>query len=124
MTDAERKLWASLRAHKLDGVQFRRQQPIGPYITDFYCAKARLIIEVDGGQHAHQENVQRDEKRTKWLEERGFKVLRFWNNDVISNLEGVLTIIRGAIRETPPPQPSPSRGEGAQAASSETSDHA
>jgi very-short-patch-repair endonuclease len=110
---AERKLWNVLRRHQMEGVSFRRQQPIGPYVVDFFCPHAKLVIEVDGGQHADDRAVIRDDKRTHWLESRGYRVLRFWNNDVLQNLEGVWQLISIAIAKAdPPPQPSPSRGEG------------
>ena len=95
MTDAERRLWSRLRQKQLDGFRFRRQQPIGPYIVDFFCPEAALIIEVDGGQHASTEAE--DEARTRWLAARGYRVMRFWNNDVLGNIEGVLLTIRGSL---------------------------
>ncbi|HXP32343.1 MAG TPA: DUF559 domain-containing protein [Stellaceae bacterium] len=94
-TEAEARLWWRLRQKHLDGFRFRRQQPIGPYIVDFFCSAARLIIEVDGGQHAESE---KDDTRTNWLEARGYRVLRFWNNDVLSNTEGALITILKALR--------------------------
>jgi very-short-patch-repair endonuclease len=97
-TDAERVLWARLRNEQIEGVKFRRQQPIGPYIVDFAGFKRKLVIEIDGGQHNREELRGRDEARTKWLEERGYQVLRFWNNDVLMNMEGVLERIRVALR--------------------------
>lgn len=108
MTDAERRLWSRLRAHQL-GVHFRRQVPLERYVLDFVCFQARLVIEVDGGQHAQSEA---DKLRDAWLKEKGFRVLRFWNNDVLGNTEGVLVTIMQALGETPPPQPSPVKGEG------------
>jgi very-short-patch-repair endonuclease len=107
MTDAERKLWLRLCA-KQTGAKFRRQQPIGPYIADFVCFEAKLIIELDGGQHADM--LEQDAARTQWLESQGFAVLRFWNNDIMSNIEGVLMCIMDAL--SPSPQPSPIKGEG------------
>ena len=97
MTDAERKLWSKLRLKQIDGCRFRRQLPIGPYIVDFVCLASRLIIEVDGGQHAS--DVQRDAKRTAWLESQNFRVLRFWNNDVLGNMDGVLQTIQCALAD-------------------------
>jgi very-short-patch-repair endonuclease len=82
-TDAEIRLWSRLRRKQLNGFRFRRQHPIGAYIVDFFCPEAKLIVEVDGGQHNVEE--EKDEKRTSWLEERGYRVIRFWNNDVLSN---------------------------------------
>ncbi len=95
MTDAERRLWSKLRRVQL-GVRFRRQQPIGPYIADFYCAAARLVVEVDGGQH---NGVQRthDSRRDRWLRDEGYSVLRFWNNEVLANTDGVLTEVMLAL---------------------------
>ena len=95
LTDAERHLWAQLRNRQLDGFKFRRQAPIGPYIVDFICLSEKLIIEADGGQHAQQ--ADEDAKRTHWLEERGYRVMRFWNNDILENIEGVVKIIRKAL---------------------------
>ena len=95
-TDAERRLWSRLRQKQIDDFRFRRQQPVGPYIVDFFCPEASLIIEVDGGQHAIREAE--DKARTLWLEARGYRMLRFWNNDVLQNIEGVLVTIRDALR--------------------------
>ena len=96
-TEAERKLWHVLRQKQLDGHRFRRQHPIGPFVVDFVCLEEKLVIEVDGGQHA----AQRDEdfKRTEWLAERGYRVIRFWNNEVLSNIGGVFERIRQALRD-------------------------
>jgi very-short-patch-repair endonuclease len=112
MTDAERKLWRALRSRSI-GPKFRRQVPLGPYVVDFVCFESKLIVEVDGGQHAGSAT---DAARNRYFGERGYRVLRFWNNDVLRNLEGVLTVIAesdpspGApLRGAPP---SPSRGEG------------
>ena len=95
-TDAERRLWRHLRQRQIDGFRFRRQQPIGPYFVDFFCPEAKLILELDGGQHTMREAA--DEARTEWLEARGYRVLRFWNNDVLQNTEGVLVRIGEALR--------------------------
>ena len=114
MTDAERKLWSVVRNRQLEGAKFRRQQPIGPFIADFVCQEHRLIVEADGGQHAASMS---DERRTAFLEEKGYRVLRFWNNDILGNLDGVAEAIAAAL-STPHParatreSPSPSRGEG------------
>ena len=89
-TDAERLLWSCLRDKQLHQVKFRRQQPIGSYIVDFVSFDKKLIIEVDGGQHDEQNNRARDENRTNHLESKGYRVMRFWNNDVLQNLDGVL----------------------------------
>jgi len=93
-TDAERRLWSHLRRKHINGARFRRQQPIGPYIVDFFCPEAKLIVEVDGGQHAEDSPLRPD-----WLEACGYRVIRFWNNDVLSNMDGVLTMIVEALRE-------------------------
>jgi len=110
-TDAERALWQRLRRKQLDGVRFRQQAPLGPYIVDFLCAKQRLIIEVDGGQHA---GANADRARSAWLEGRGFRVMRFWNNDVLRNLDGVIEAILVVLRSegSPPPFPAPIEGAG------------
>ena len=91
-TEAEKVLWRKLRARQLEGYKFRRQQPIGHYIVDFVNFEKGIIIELDGGQHAT--NRDRDEEREAWLRGEGFKIIRFWNNDVFQNLEGVLEVIR------------------------------
>jgi len=100
-TDAEMRLWSKLRRKQIDDHRFRRQVPIGPYIADFVCLEQRLVIEVDGGQHS--ESV-KDDIRTAWLGRQGFRVLRFWNNDVLGNTEGVLTVIAQHLAaQCPPP---------------------
>jgi very-short-patch-repair endonuclease len=96
-SQAESVLWQHLRAKRLEGAKFRRQHPIGAHIVDFCCLRHRLVIEVDGGQHA--EEVEKDAARTARLEAHGFKVIRFWNDDVLRNLEGVLTSIAEALRQ-------------------------
>jgi len=108
-TDVERRMWMLLRDRRLAHLKFRRQVPIGPNIVDLFCALKRLVIELDGGQH--NENAD-DEKRTAWLESRGYKVLRFWNNDVLKNPEGVLTTILLALKIPPSPLAGEGRGEG------------
>jgi very-short-patch-repair endonuclease len=90
MTDAERKLWFALRDRRFAQFKFRRQVPIGPFIADFVCFEARLVIEIDGSQHAESST---DKRRDRWFVANKFQVLRFWNNDVLSNLEGVATVI-------------------------------
>ncbi len=95
-TPAERKLWAYLRGDKL-GVNFRRQHAVGNYIPDFCSPKAKLVIELDGSQHLEQEEY--DKERTKYLESRGYKVIRFWNNDVMKNIEGVILAIMNALEK-------------------------
>lgn len=97
-TDAERKLWSVLRSRQHNGVKFRRQLEIDGYIVDFVCLAKRLIIEVDGGQHTPE----RDAHRTTYLESQGFRVIRFWNNDVLQNLDGLWTMIEQALDSTPP----------------------
>jgi len=87
-TDSERKLWMALRNRQLDGWKFRRQELMDPYIVDFVCHEAKLIVEVDGGEHQAQEAY--DQRRTKYLNARGYTVIRFWNNEVLTNLDGVL----------------------------------
>jgi very-short-patch-repair endonuclease len=92
-TDVERLLWCHLRNSQLENVKFRRQQPIETYIVDFISFDKKIVIELDGGQHA--DNSEYDEQRSSCLRANGFTVLRFWNNDVIENIEGVLEVIRG-----------------------------
>jgi len=87
-TDAEKILWYRIRNRQLNDYKLRRQVPVGSYIVDFMCVSAKLIIELDGGQHAEQQIY--DRKRTAFLEARDFKVVRFWNNDVLTNIDGVL----------------------------------
>ena len=99
-TDAERALWIQLRNRQLDGAKFRRQVPIGQFVVDFFCLNARLIVEVDGGQHANDQD--RDAKRTAWLTSEGYKVFRVWNNDVLENSDGVLEAIRAALQKSKP----------------------
>ena len=108
MTDAERALWHVLRDRQL-GVRFRRQAPIGTYIVDFACLERKLVIEVDGGQHAESAA---DIERDTWLRERGFRVLRFWNHEVLTNNAGVAAVIFEALQGPPPRLPRASRGEG------------
>ncbi|HXP77159.1 MAG TPA: DUF559 domain-containing protein [Stellaceae bacterium] len=95
-TEAEVRLWSRIRRKQLEGFRFRRQQPLGRYIVDFFCPEARLIVEIDGGQHG-EENLA-DAIRTEWLEKRGYRVVRFWNKDVLSNTEAVLESILEALR--------------------------
>jgi very-short-patch-repair endonuclease len=121
-TAAEDILWRRLRRLEIDGTHFRRQVVIGPYVADFACLVLHLIIEVDGSQHGDDANVQRDEARTRWLNSEGYRVLRFWNNDVMTKTEAVLEAIHTVLVATPPclpragdPPPQgvgePSRGE-------------
>jgi very-short-patch-repair endonuclease len=89
MTDAEKRIWFALRGRHFMGLKFRRQHVIVPYIVDFICLELKLIIELDGGQHAFEKS--RDTRRTKFLNDQGFQVIRYWNNEVLGNIEGVLT---------------------------------
>jgi adenine-specific DNA-methyltransferase len=137
-TDAERKLWRCLRDRQLNGFKFRRQQPIGRYVVDFFCSESKLVIELDGGHHTDQ--IKRDQRRTEFLNKAGYRVLRFWDHEVLAETEAVLQQIIDAVnpphpalslqgrgyrkdnslsqraREQknnhPSPPPSPSRGEG------------
>jgi len=113
MTDAERRLWYRLRAHRFDGHKFKRQVPIGPYVVDFACLGRKLVVEVDGGQHAEN---QKDVVRDSYLRREGFRVLRLWNNDVLRNTDGVLEMILDALAPSPgalraPPSPQGERGK-------------
>ncbi len=111
MTDAEKLLWRHLRMEQLSGYKFRRQHPIGNYIVDFVCLEAALVLEVDGGQHA--ESAGNDAVRTKWLEGKGLHVMRFWNNEVLNNIEGVKIVIWNYLSGIQPSsRPSPRQGEG------------
>ena len=101
-TDAEQRLWYHLRAHRFMDLKFKRQRPMGSYIVDFVCEEHRLIIEIDGGQH-QAEQATYDQQRDAWLHSQGYTVLRFWNNDVMQNLEGVLEKIRSTLTLSPAP---------------------
>jgi very-short-patch-repair endonuclease len=103
-TQAELRLWNRLRARSLDGHKFVRQQPIGCYVVDFLCREKRLIVELDGGQHA--ENA-RDVQRDRWLREQNYRILRFWNNDVTRNMKGAFETIACALQMEAPPHPVP-----------------
>jgi len=116
-TDAETRLWLHLRAHRYGGYKFKRQQPIGSYIVDFACFDARLVIEIDGGQHA--DAARSDSIRDAWLAREGFRILRFWNNEVLENTEGVMQKVLSSL-DAPSPQPSPTRGEGERSAPRKT----
>ena len=112
-TEAEKLLWSSLRNRQIAGCKFRRQWPIGPYIVDFACLSRKLLIELDGGQHS--EAIAYDEARTKFLEAQGYRVIRFWNNEMLTEPTAVLQriyeeLMQGA--DLPSPQPSPHGGEG------------
>jgi very-short-patch-repair endonuclease/succinate dehydrogenase flavin-adding protein (antitoxin of CptAB toxin-antitoxin module) len=108
MTDAEKLLWYHLRGHRFNGAKFKRQQPMGDYIVDFICFEAKLVIEVDGGQHLESKS---DEQRDDWLKGQGFRILRFWNNEVLRETESVLEKIYHAITPSPPPLSHEGRGE-------------
>ena len=103
MTDAEKALWGVVRSRQVSGLKFRRQHPFGDYILDFVCLEKKLIIEVDGGQHG--ERGQEDETRTQNLLTAGFRVLRFWNNKVLKEIEAVKERIWRAVEEKIPPSP-------------------
>ena len=107
-TDAERLLWQKLRFWQVDGRKFRRQQPLGGYIVDFVCLERRLIVELDGGQHADRNAY--DKKRDDWLRNQGFVILRFWNHDVLNNIDGVMEQILDSLKNTPYLNPSPQGG--------------
>ena len=109
MTDAEVNLWMRLRGKQIGGYYFRRQVSMGQYIVDFVCVKAHLIVEVDGSQHLNA--AEHDQVRTTWLKSRGYRVLRFWDNDVLQRQGDVLENIRVALQETPS-LPSPASGGG------------
>jgi very-short-patch-repair endonuclease len=110
-TYAEKLIWRHLRNRNLDGIKFRRQQPLGPYIVDFIAAEKKLVIELDGGQHAANKVLDKD--RDQYIESEGYRVLRFWNNEVLQNTEGVLERLRQEIlKDTPSPRPSPPLGRG------------
>ena len=111
MTEAESLLWRHLRGHRLGGAKFRRQQPIGPYIVDFVHFSARVVVEADGGQHNESPT---DERRDEWLKSQGFRVMRFWNNEIFNNTAAVLEAVMAAVEHRHPlfPNPSPARGEG------------
>src|SRR3954470_8784445 len=103
-TPAERRLWSRLRGRRLSGFKFKRQEWVGPFIADFYCWEARLIVEVDGTQHADDDDY--DRARSAYLKREGFRVVRFWNNQVTDEMEGVLAAILVILEER---VPSPSR---------------
>jgi very-short-patch-repair endonuclease len=118
MSDAERNLWYRLRRKQLDGHRFRRQVPLGGYIVDFACLGARLVIELDGGQHNEEENEAQDALRTRCLQTMGYRVLRFWNSDVLTELDSVMETIFNELSlrhypnsTSPHPDPPPA-GEG------------
>jgi very-short-patch-repair endonuclease len=106
-TQVELRLWNRLRSRAIDGHKFVRQQPLGHYVVDFLCREKRLVIEVDGGQHSGSAN---DSIRDRWLNEHNYRVLRFWNNDIMNNMDGVLETIAEALRADAPPHPVPAKG--------------
>ncbi len=101
MTNDERKLWAVLRRKNFSGFRFRRQQPIGPYVVDFFCASAKLIVELDGGQHAEEIQQRRDEERSRWLSAEGYRVVRIWNADLKRSPKEVYEAIYAALTDSP-----------------------
>jgi very-short-patch-repair endonuclease len=109
LTPAERALWLHLRARQLGGAKFSRQMPIGPFICDFLCRSAGLVVELDGGQHGWR--TDEDARRAAYLEAQGYRVIRFWNDDVIERIEGVLLRVGEALALCPPPAP-PASGRG------------
>jgi len=110
MTEAERRVWQILRSHQMQGYKFRRQVPIGRYIADFACHEARLIVEIDGGQHERSSPPERE--RSGFLQSEGYRILRFWNNEVLANLDGVHETIADALGRTTPTHTLPHRGGG------------
>jgi very-short-patch-repair endonuclease len=118
-TKAERKLWRRLKSKQIEGLKFRKQHPIGPYILDFYCPEVKLCIEVDGGQHNESSHIQSDATRTNFLEAHGVTVIRFWNVEIFDNLDGVVEAImeqawslKREIHLNRESVPSPWKGEG------------
>jgi very-short-patch-repair endonuclease len=108
MTDAERRLWHVIRLRQVSGCKFRRQCPIGPYVADFVCLERLLVVEVDGGQHCDSRT---DPRRDAYLRRQGFRVLRFWNHDVLGNIAGVFQVIEAALA-APTPTPTLPRKRG------------
>ena len=115
-TEPEQALWRALKRIPVYGSHFRRQVPIGPYVADFACLKARLIIELDGGHHSQDDIAAKDEARTRWLEKEGYRVVRFWNSELTENMNGVLDTIYAALCGSPQSEalalPTPSRPDG------------
>jgi very-short-patch-repair endonuclease len=110
MTDAERRVWQVLRSHQIKGYKFRRQVPIGRYIADFVCHEPRLIVEIDGGQHDRSSS--QEAERSGFLQNQGYRILRFWNNDVLANLDGVHETIADELDRITPTQTLPHQGGG------------
>jgi primosomal protein N' (replication factor Y) len=100
MTDVERRLWSAMRGKQLEGCRFRRQHPIGAYVADFACVERMLVIELDGGQHQNQKPY--DDARSRYLNQQGWQVVRFWNSEVLENLDGVLEVIVEKLKSTSP----------------------
>jgi very-short-patch-repair endonuclease len=121
MTEAERIIWYNVRSHRLQGAGFRRQTPIGPYVVDFVCHEAKVIIEVDGGQHFESGNIARDARRQAYLEAQGYRVLRFNNRDVMTNKAGVLVTIAAVVGRAPSLALPRKRGRGQGSADSQGS---
>jgi adenine-specific DNA-methyltransferase len=109
-TEVEIRLWRYLRARRFESFKFRRQRPIGPYIVDFVCLERGLVIELDGGRHSESQDY--DQRRDAYLERAGYRVVRFWNNDILQNIDGVLQTIDTELRRDPHPNPLPQAGEG------------
>jgi very-short-patch-repair endonuclease len=103
MTEAERRLWRNLCQRQMEGYKFRRQHPLGRYVLDFVCLEARVVVEVDGGQHV--ERSEYDRVRADWLEQRGFRLLRFWNDEVLNHTDAVRGVILQALVSCPRPPP-------------------
>jgi very-short-patch-repair endonuclease len=110
MTEAEKKIWFRLRSRQTEGYRFRRQVPLGRFIADFVCHEAKLIVEIDGGQH--EPLSEQEMNRTRFLEGQGYRILRFWNNEVLQNPEAVQAVIARDLRQVTPTQPSPIKGGG------------
>ena len=102
-TEAEKLMWRHLRLRQLEGLKFRRQEPIGNYVVDFVCYEKKIIVEIDGGQHC----AEKDGNRDRWLESQDFKVLRFWNTEVLKNAQGVWEVIRKNCLSCDSPSPAP-----------------
>ncbi len=113
MTEAEHVLWKALRGKRLEGLKFRRQEPIGPFIVDFVCFERKLIVEAEGSQHFHGEQKSKDAERDRWLHEQGFEILRFNNTEIMSSTEGVVLEILNhtSLPKDWPAGSSPSMGE-------------
>jgi len=122
-TDVERKLWQKIRERQIEEFRFRRQRPIGNFVVDFVCLEAKLIVELDGGQHAEPAKVAADETRTKFLESLGYRMLRFWNNEVLENMQGVLEHIREMLLQPAESNPTPALPLAGEGASLRSTDH-